>query len=164
MAPIETHERQSLIAPEAGAPPVPIAADPALPSATVEQNQSARGFERLHALVRKGYAAEIGTGTGTETVVLRHAGKAPDLVLHGDDRIVGLDGWRPLHKRDIDPPEIAAGRDADDVRFMKFLETVPKPSLRDRTRRWRHKYVYFPAILVVVWGLCLLFTMFLVNV
>ena len=165
MVPTETDERQSMVETQDEAPAVPMVADPATapPQEIVAQDVQGRGFERLHALVRKGYAADIGTETGTETVVLRHAGKAPDLVLHGDGRIAGLDARRPLHKRNIEAPEIAAASDADDVKFMKFLETVPRPSLRDRTRRWRHKYVYLPAVLVIVWGLCLLLTMFLLN-
>ena len=113
-------------------------------------------FERLHALVRKGYVANIGAETGTEVIVLRHLGKAPDLILHGNGVVEGVDGRRPWHKRSIDaPPAIAADRDAEHLRFMKFLDTVPKASLRDRTRPWRHKYVYFPAVLLVIWAMCL---------
>ena len=113
-------------------------------------------FERLHALVRKGYVANIGAETGTEVIVLRHLGKAPDLILHGNGVVEGFDGRRPWHKRSIDaPPAIAADRDAEHLRFMKFLDTVPKASLRDRTRPWRHKYVYFPAALIVLWAVCI---------
>lgn len=116
-------------------------------------------FERLHALVRKGYVAEIGTATGTEIIVLRHLGKAPDLVLRSNGVVEGHDGRRPWHKRTIDAPAaIGADGDAEHLRFMKFLDTVPPPTFRDRTRPWRHKYVYFPAVLVLLWGLCLALT------
>lgn len=121
-------------------------------------------FERLHALVRRGYVANIGTDVDTDTVVLRHLGKAPDLVLHGDGVVEGFEGRRPRHKRAIDaPPRIGTEGDAEHLRFMKFLDAVPPASLRDRTRPWRHKYVYFPAVLIVVWGLCLAITAMFVD-
>ena len=121
-------------------------------------------FERLHALVRKGYIADIGADAGTESIVLRHLGKAPDLVLHGNGVIEELDARRPLHKRKLEAlPRIAADQDADHLRFMRFLDTVPQPSLRDRTRRWRQKYIYFPVVLVIVWGLCFAITATIAN-
>lgn len=121
-------------------------------------------FERLHALVRKGYVADIGADTGTETILLRHLGKAPDLVLHGNGVIEEFDGRRPFHKRKIEAlPRIAADGDADHLSFMRFLDTVPRPSLRDRTRRWRRKYIYFPVVLVIVWGLCFAFTAMIMS-
>ena len=121
-------------------------------------------FERLHLLVRKGYVAEIGTDTAADTIVLRHLGKAPDLVLHSDGLVEGYDGRRPRFKRDIEAPApIAAERDAEHLRFMKFLDTVPRASLRDRTRPWRTKYVYVPLVLLVIWALCLTFTAALMD-
>jgi hypothetical protein len=120
-------------APEPGAPP------PAL--------------ERLHALVRKGYAPEIGTGTATETIVLRHVGRAPDLVLHADGAVDGCGGRVPRFKRDVDPPAAFGTSLAEQLRFMRFLDSVPKASRWDRTRRFRHRYVYVPlafAVLVAV--------------
>jgi hypothetical protein len=120
-------------------------------------------LERLHALVRKGYSADIGTKADTDVVVLKHLGKAPDLVLHPDGVIEGWDGRRPWHKKDIDAPVgISPDRDGE-LRFMKFLDTVPKASLRDRTRPWRKKYVYFPVVLIVVWGICMALTALIVN-
>lgn len=121
-------------------------------------------FERLHALVRKGYIAEIGKDTGTDVIVLRHLGKAPDLVLRGNGVVEGLDGRRPWHKKGIEaPPSIAADGDAEQLRFMKFLDGVPRATLRDRTRPWRHKYVYFPAVLFVIWGICMALTALMLS-
>lgn len=118
---------------------------------------------RLHALVRKGYSADIGTKTQTDVVVLRHLGKAPDLVLHPDGSIEGWDGRRPWHKKNIEAPtQLAPDRDGE-LRFMKFLDTVPKASLRDRTRQWRKKYIYFPVVLIVVWGICMALTAMIVS-
>lgn len=116
-------------------------------------------FNWLHALVRKGYVPDIGTSTGTEIIILRHAGKPPDLVLYGNGVVEGLDGHRPRHKRAVDaPPSIAAEGDAEHLRFMKFLDSVPPASLRDRTRRWRQRYLYLPAVLVTVWLICVMLT------
>ena len=130
----------------------------AAPSAVSTEVQPAV-FERLHALVRKGYAANIGTETGTERIVLRHLGKAPDLVLHPNGLVEEHDGRRPMHKRHLNElTPIGADSDSDHLRFMRFLETVPKASLRDRTRPWRHKFVYFPLALFALWMACLAIT------
>ena len=110
-------------------------------------------LERLHALVRKGYRPEIGTGTATEMIVLRHLGRAPDLVLHADGMVEGHGGRVPRFKKDVEPPPAFATSLAEQLRFMKFLDSVPRATLWDRTRRFRHKYVYLPiafAILVAI--------------
>lgn len=110
-------------------------------------------LERLHALVRKGYAPEIGTGTATETIVLRHVGRAPDLVLHADGAVEGCGGRVPRFKKDVDPPAAFGTSLAEQLRFMRFLDSVPKARLWDRTRRFRHRYLYVPlafAILVAL--------------
>jgi len=121
-------------------------------------------FERLHALVRRGYLAEIGDQSSGRSITLRHLGKAPDLRLHPDGTVEPLGGRIPRHKRDV--PEIAplpAERDADQVAFMNFLETVSKPSLRDRTRPLRRKYFYIPIAVALFWGLSLLFTAIIMS-
>lgn len=121
-------------------------------------------FERLHALVRKGYIPNIGAESSTDVIQLRHLGKAPDLVLHADGAIEPLEGRLPRHKKRIQTPApIAAERDADHLKFMKFLETVPPPSLRDRTRPFRKKYLYVPAVLIAIWAICFMFTVIVVN-
>ncbi len=100
--------------------------------------------ERLHALVRKGYVPEIGTGTATDLIVLRHIGRAPDLVLHADGVVEGRGGRVPRYKRDVEPPPAFGIRLPEQLRFMKFLDSVPRARLWDRTRRFRHKFVYLP--------------------
>lgn len=123
-----------------------------------------RAFERLHALVRKGYRAEIGEQAGDDRIVLRHLGKAPDLVLHPDGSIEELQGRVPRHKRKLEVlPRIAADEDADQLRFMKFVEGVSRPRLRDRTRPWRRKYLYIPIGIALFWGLSLLFTAIIMS-
>ncbi|MEA3009925.1 MAG: hypothetical protein QOJ91_1617 [Sphingomonadales bacterium] len=121
-------------------------------------------IERLHALVRRGYKAELGAPGNADRVVLRHLGLAPDLVLHAGGDIEGLDARRPRHKRDIDgPPRIGCATDADQLRFMRFLDTVPPVSFRHRTRPWRKKYLYLPAVLVIVWLACVMLTVMIVG-
>lgn len=126
------------------------------PGALPEAERTAEpppALERLHALVRKGYRPEIGTDTATGSIVLRHVGRAPDLVLHSDGSVEGRGGRVPRYKRDVEPPPAFGVSLAEQLRFMRFLDSVPKATLWDRTRRFRHKYVYLPlafAILVAV--------------
>lgn len=116
-------------------------------------------LERLHALVRKGYRPEIGTDTNSDVVVLRHVGRAPDLILHSDGVVEGLGGRRPRYKRQIDaPPAFAADQLSEHLRFMKFLDSVPKATLIDRTRRWRQRYIYLPAVFAILLALHIAFT------
>jgi hypothetical protein len=121
-------------------------------------------LERLHALVRKGYRPEIGKDTDTDVVVLRHLGKAPDLVLHSDGRVEPCGGRWARHKRHIEPPAPFGPVDlAEQLRFMRFLDTVPRATLRDRTRKWRHKYIYFPLVFAILLGIHLAFTAMIVD-
>ena len=120
-------------------------------------------FDRLHALVRKGYRPEIGAEGAGGTIALRHLARAPDLILHADGTVEGLPGRVPRYKRKVDAPSIPALREADQIEFLKFLDTVPKARLRDRTRRWRTRWVYLPATLVVLWGVSITLTAMLVG-
>jgi hypothetical protein len=121
-------------------------------------------LERLHALVRKGYRPEIGADTATDIVVLRHVGRAPDLVLHSDGTVEGYDGRRPLYKRNIDAPApFAVGDLREQLRFMRFIDSVPRASLRDRTRRFRQRYVYFPLVVAILLGIHLAFTAIILD-
>ena len=114
-------------------------------------------LERLHALVRRGYTAELGASGNPDRLVLRHLGLAPDLVLHANGDLEGLDARRPRYKRDIDPPApIGGSTDADHLRFMRFLDTVPAVTFWHRNRPWRKKYLYLPAVLIAVWGICMM--------
>jgi hypothetical protein len=119
--------------------------------------------ERLHALVRKGYRPEIGLTEGTDRIVLRHAGRAPDLVLLADGTVEGFDGRRPFYKRAIDAPPAFGSDLSEHLRLMKFLETVPKAGVWDRTRRWRQKYVYLPVVFAILLGLHLAFTAMIID-
>jgi hypothetical protein len=121
-------------------------------------------LERLHALVRRGYTAEIGTPGNPDRLVLRHLGLAPDLVLHADGVVEGRDARRPRFKRDIEPPaRIGATADSDHLRFMRFLDTVPPATFWHRNRPWRKKYLYLPAVLIIVWLACVSLTALLFS-
>ena len=121
-------------------------------------------LERLHALVRKGYKPEIGADTATDIVVLRHVGRAPDLILHSDGTVEGYDGRRPLYKRNIDAPApFAAGDLREQLRFMRFIDSIPRASLRDRTRRFRQRYVYFPLVVAILLAIHLAFTAIILD-
>ncbi len=114
----------------------------------------ARAFNRLHALTRKGYTPKIGKGAADATIELRHLGKEPDLILHPDGRVEELGGRIPRHKRKLQPLEpIPARKEADEIRFLTFLDSVKRPTLRDRTRPLRRKYVYAPAGIITLLGL-----------
>jgi hypothetical protein len=121
-------------------------------------------LERLHALVRRGYTAELGAHGNPDRLVLRHLGLAPDLVLHSNGDLEGLDARRPRYKRHIDPPAaIGGGTDSDHLRFMRFLDTVPKATFWHRNRPWRKKYLYLPAVLVIVWLACVMLTVTVIS-
>jgi hypothetical protein len=121
-------------------------------------------LQRLHALARKGYKPEIGTDAANDVIVLRHRGKAPDLLLHSDGMVEGLGGRVPLYKRNVEAPDpFHASPLVEELRFIKFLDSVKRPSLRDRTRRWRHRYVYVPVVLAVLMGLQLAFIALIVD-
>jgi hypothetical protein len=59
--------------------------------------------------------------------------------------------------------EIGSEDAASQVAFLTFLDRVPRATLRDRTRRWRTKWVYGPLFLAVLWGISLLITALLAN-
>jgi hypothetical protein len=129
----------------------------------VDVEQQELAFDRLHALVRKGYRPDIGEEGAGGTIKLRHLARAPDLLLHADGRVEGLPGRVPRYKRKVDAPFIPAVRDADQIEFLKFLDAVPKTRLRDRTRRWRTRWVYLPATMVVLWGASIALTGVIVS-
>ena len=119
-----------------------------------------RSFERLHALVRKGYKPVLGTDdAGSDAVRLTHIARTHDLILHGSGAIEPVLDRLPRHKRRLPAlADIGVATDADQVRFLQFVEAIPRPTLRDRTRKWRTRWVYGPLFLAVLWGLSLLFT------
>jgi hypothetical protein len=127
----------------------------------VQQQELA--FDRLHALVRKGYRPEIGAEGAGGTIALRHLAKAPDLLLHADGRVEGLPGRVPRYKRKVDAPFIPALRESDQIEFLKFLDGVPKARFRDRTRRWRTRWVYLPASMIAMWGVSIALTALIVD-
>ena len=128
-------------------------------AATPQPERPTPVIERLHALVRKGYRPELGADHDQDAVVLRHRGRAPDLLLHADGVVEEVPGRRPFYKRDVALPAAigASGAEAQ-VAFLQLLDTVPRLSLRDRTRKLRHRFVYLPVIIAITWGACIALT------
>ena len=130
----------------------------------VQDEAASPVLQRLHALVRKGYKAEIGTAAANDSIVLRHRGRSPDLLLHSDGTVEGLGGRVPLYKRNVEAPEpFRAAPVMEELRFIKFLDSVKRPTLRDRTRWFRHRFVYVPVVLAILMGLQLAFIAMIVD-
>lgn len=92
----------------------------------------AASFVRLHALVRKGYRADLGVQSDTGFIRLEHprgaAAGAPSLVLHSDGLIHGIDNVQALNSREGDPDCIYASDEADWELFQSFVKGVPEPT------------------------------------
>ena len=103
-----------------------------------------RTFERLFALVKKGYSPDL-EETFSGAIWLRHPSrrcKHPKLYLYPNGLVVSpgsSDDFR--FYRD----------DEDEAKFQKFLRTVPMPTLLDRTRAWRTNVAAW-GIIAAVWG------------
>jgi hypothetical protein len=84
---------------------------------------------RLHALVRKGYRANLGATADTGLIRLEHPrganGGAPGLLLCPDGRIIGTDNIRPLSNRDGDPDCIYVDSEGDYRLFQTFVNGIP---------------------------------------
>ena len=137
---------------------------PATVGEIVQDDMTSPVLQRLHALVRKGYRPEIGSAAANDSIVLRHRGRAPDLLLHSDGMVEGLGGRVPLYKRNVEAPEpFRANPLMEELRFIKFLDSVKRPTLRDRTRWFRHRFVYVPLVLAIFMGLQLAFIALIVE-
>ena len=90
-------------------------------------------FVRLHALVRKGYRADLGEKDDTGLISLEHpsgaSAGAPTLLLCFDGRIIGRDNIRPLNSGNGDPDCIYNFDEADRRFFEDFLSNVPEPTM-----------------------------------
>ena len=90
-------------------------------------------FVRLHALVRKGYRANLGVKDDTGFIRLDHpcgaSAGAPSLILCSDGRIIGSDNVRPLNDGEGDPDCIYVDSEADFRLFQSFLNGIPAPTM-----------------------------------
>lgn len=121
-------------------------------------------FDRLRALVRRGYVADMeaeGPGGG---MLLRHPA-APDIVLYPDGAVESIARKRRGRERvtsltgDLIPAENAS----DERRFARFLERLPEGAQRaDPPRKWRKRFVVI-FLLLAVWLVSLFLTIALVN-
>jgi hypothetical protein len=90
-------------------------------------------FVRLHALVRKGYRADLGATVDPRIIRLKHprgaSAGAPSLLLCPDGRLIGTDNVRPLNDRHHDPDCIYVDSEVDDRLFQKFVNSIPAPTI-----------------------------------
>jgi len=101
-------------------------------------------FIRLHALVRRGYRAQLGNTTTPEAIWLNHPGKGPELILYPAGHVVapGLRGSQSLR---IESDDVAG--------FERFVREVQVPTLWQRTADARIKIVVC-AVLLGFFVLC----------
>lgn len=119
----------------------------------------APAFDRLRALARRGYVADMeneGPGGG---ILLRHPG-APDIVLFPDGAIEQIERSRRGRDRvtsltgDLIPAENAS----DERRFARFLERLPASGDHAQPpRKWRKRFVVM-VMLLAVWFFSLFLT------
>jgi hypothetical protein len=104
-----------------------------MPSQTPHPNKEEAAFVRLHALVAKGYHADLGMKSDIEFIRLEHprgpdAG-APSLTLCSNGLIMGNDNIRPLSNGEGDPDSIDVYSEADWRDFQSFLNGIPEPTV-----------------------------------
>jgi hypothetical protein len=99
----------------------------------VPKHTEQAAFVRLHALVRKGYRADLGVQSDTDFIRLEHprgtVAGAPSLVLHPDGLIHGIDNTLPLNTGGGDPDCIYANDKADWEMFNSFVKGLPEPTV-----------------------------------
>jgi hypothetical protein len=90
-------------------------------------------FIRLHALVQKGYRADLGVKDSPGLIRLEHPGGAsigaPSLLLRPDGIIIASDNLLPLNKGDGEPDWIYVDSEVDWLNFQKFLSGIPQPTV-----------------------------------
>ena len=122
----------------------------------------APAFDRLRALARRGYVADMeveGPGGG---ILLRHAA-APDIVLFPDGTVESIDRSRRKRVTSLTGDLIPAENASDERRFARFLERLPDGGKRSQPpKRWRKRFVVM-AMLVAVWLVSLFLTIVIVN-
>ncbi len=99
---------------------------------TLYPNRQDAAFVRLHALVQKGYRAELGVKSDTRFIGLEHPrgvdGGAPSLTLCPDGLIMGIDNIHPLNRGEGDPNCVYASSAEDWLLFQSFLSELPEPT------------------------------------
>jgi hypothetical protein len=118
---------------------------------TVIEAAATKTFERLYALVKKGYRPEF-QESFLGAIWLTHPSKQWKhslLFLYPNGLVVSSgnsDDFRFYRDHEDEP------------KFQKFLRSVPQPTLWDRTRDWRRKTAAWAFIVTVTFGpVCLIF-------
>lgn len=115
------------------------------------------GFERLRALVQRGYAIDPGPSGPGDGLLLHHPAAAP-LLLMPDGTIESLDRGRAAGLR---AQTIGAATEADQRLFANFLERLG-PGRGGRPRRWR-KRLFVGVLILAVWFLSIMLTVMIGN-
>jgi hypothetical protein len=103
-------------------------------------------FDRLHQLVRKGYKPDF-TVDDTGTIWLNHPSdsfQCKRLILYPSGLLVSLVSDDFRFHRD------------DQFNFQKFLNTIPRPTLLDRTRDFRVAITAWIVLAVAIGGLAII--------
>ena len=129
-------EQRPVAGPRHSPPPLPAIADPA-------------GFERLRALVQRGYAVDLDRAGPGGGLLLNHSG-GPALLLMPDGTVESLQRSRAGEPR---AQTIGVGTEADRRLFANFLERLAPG--RAKPRRWR-KRLFVTVLILAVWGLSIL--------
>ncbi|MGZ8282786.1 MAG: hypothetical protein ACXWUN_07520 [Allosphingosinicella sp.] len=103
------------------------------------EQDASLAFQRLHALVRGGYKARLGTQTVDSAIDLDPRGKAPPLRLFPDGSIRVLDKKMPVHAEGPDRFTIEA---EDETSYRRLAAMIEDLRLR-RRGRWRRRLFPF---------------------
>lgn len=117
-------------------------------------------FDRLRALVRRGYVADMeGEGPGGG-MLLRHAA-APDIVLYPDGAVESIDRNRRNRVTSLTGDLIPAENASDERRFSRFLERLPDTGKRPQPpKKWRKRFAVM-ILLLAVWFFSIMLTVLL---
>jgi hypothetical protein len=117
------------------------------------QKRGEETLRRLHRLVRKGYAADLGRNEVEDAIFLDHLAGGPPLILYGSGLLVAVNESHVLDPADRDNPCSIGNRGkADALLFDQFLATVREPSQWERARPDFTKYILTPGCAVVMIG------------
>ena len=122
------------------------------------ERRDSAGFERLRALVQRGYAIDSGSSAGPGDGLLLHHPAAASLLMMPDGTIESLDPGRTAGLR---AQTIGAATEADRRLFANFLNRLG-PGRGQRPRRWR-KRLFVGLLILAVWFLSIMLTAMIGN-
>ena len=121
-----------------------------------EQDVPPIAFNRLHALVDRGYQPELGRGSDVNAIWLKHPGQEPTLILYPRGYLIGPSSISLSDKRSPRRKfrEVALEPE-DDAGFWRFIATVREPTLWESTAEWRAWLIAYSILygvpLLLIW-------------